>query len=60
MPCHPAYPAWLGLCPDATGGRQKDFVDAERALGRTDPAQISSLVGYAGGQVSVSMGTIPV
>lgn len=37
------------LC--GTGGRQKDFVDTEKALGRTDPAQISALVGYAGGQV---------
>lgn len=33
------------------GGRQKDFVDTEKSLGRTDPAQISALVGYAGGQV---------
>eukprot|EP00878_Enallax_costatus_P014352 GHUV01015012.1.p2 GENE.GHUV01015012.1~~GHUV01015012.1.p2 ORF type:complete len:184 (+),score=61.47 GHUV01015012.1:115-666(+) len=31
-------------------GRQKDFVDTEKALGRTDPAVISSLVGYAGGR----------
>lgn len=30
-------------------GRQKDFVDTEKALGRTSPTQISSLVGYAGG-----------
>lgn len=30
-------------------GRQKDFVDVERAMGRTDPAAISALVGYAGG-----------
>lgn len=33
------------------GGRQKDFVETEKSLGRTDPAQISALVGYAGGQV---------
>jgi hypothetical protein len=33
------------------GGRQKDFVETEKTLGRTDPAQISALVGYAGGQV---------
>ena len=30
-------------------GRQKDFVDAEKALGRS-PEQISSVVGYAGGR----------
>lgn len=30
-------------------GRQKDFVDTERSLGRVDPAEISSVVGYAGG-----------
>lgn len=35
-------------CP---GGRQKDFVDTERSLGRSSPEQISALVGYAGGQV---------
>jgi hypothetical protein len=37
--------------PAPPGGRQKDFVDAEQALGRTTPADISALVGYAGGQV---------
>jgi hypothetical protein len=26
-------------------------VETEKSLGRTDPAQISALVGYAGGQV---------
>eukprot|EP00882_Tetradesmus_deserticola_P025245 GHRQ01027712.1.p1 GENE.GHRQ01027712.1~~GHRQ01027712.1.p1 ORF type:complete len:175 (+),score=80.37 GHRQ01027712.1:84-608(+) len=31
-------------------GRQKDFVDTEQRLGRTSPADISALVGYAGGQ----------
>eukprot|EP00879_Flechtneria_rotunda_P005275 GHRR01005561.1.p1 GENE.GHRR01005561.1~~GHRR01005561.1.p1 ORF type:complete len:301 (+),score=93.10 GHRR01005561.1:176-1078(+) len=31
-------------------GRQKDFVDTEKALGRTNPAAISALVGYAGGK----------
>ncbi|KAI8473868.1 MAG: hypothetical protein J3K34DRAFT_409441 [Monoraphidium minutum] len=31
-------------------GRQKDFVEAEKALGRTSPDQISSLVGYAAGK----------
>jgi hypothetical protein len=30
-------------------GRQKDFVDAEKSLGRS-PDQISSVVGYAGGR----------
>lgn len=40
----------VGLLPPA-GGRQKEFVDTEKSLGRTDPAQISALVGYAGGQV---------
>jgi hypothetical protein len=34
-----------------TGGRQKDFVDTEKSLGRVEPAQISAIVGYAGGQV---------
>lgn len=34
-----------------TGGRQKDFVDTEKSLGRIEPAQISAIVGYAGGQV---------
>ncbi|GBF95248.1 peptide methionine sulphoxide reductase [Raphidocelis subcapitata] len=30
-------------------GRQREFVEAEKALGRTSPDQISALVGYAGG-----------
>lgn len=35
-------------------GRQKEFVDTEKSMGRTSPAEISSLVGYAGG---VKVGT---
>lgn len=31
-------------------GRQKSFVDAEKALGRVKPEEISSVVGYAGGK----------
>lgn len=38
------------VCMHVLQGRQKDFVDTEKALGRTDPAAISSLVGYAGGR----------
>lgn len=41
------------------GGRQKDFVDTEKSLGRVEPAQISALVGYAGGQVR-QLGTVSV
>uniref|UniRef100_A0A383W0J3 peptide-methionine (S)-S-oxide reductase n=1 Tax=Tetradesmus obliquus TaxID=3088 RepID=A0A383W0J3_TETOB len=33
-------------------GRQKDFVDTELRLGRTSPADISALVGYAGGKAT--------
>jgi hypothetical protein len=38
------------VCDPNPRGRQKDFVDAEKALGRTSPADISSLVGYAAGK----------
>jgi len=31
-------------------GRQHDFVEAEKRMGRTQPEQITALVGYAGGQ----------
>lgn len=41
----------VGVVVLHAGGRQKDFVETEKTLGRTDPAQISALVGYAGGQV---------
>jgi hypothetical protein len=33
----------------ACRGRQKDFIDTEKALGRSQPADMSALVGYAGG-----------
>ncbi|KIY93771.1 hypothetical protein MNEG_14190 [Monoraphidium neglectum] len=54
----PAAPAFGRKAPAETvyfgngcfWGRQKDFVDAEKALGRTSPADISSLVGYAAGK----------
>lgn len=48
----PIWAMWPAVFAARTaGGRQKDFVDTEKSLGRTDPAQISALVGYAGGQV---------
>lgn len=40
--------AMLHCCCCCCRGRQKDFVDTELRLGRTDPAEISALVGYAG------------
>jgi hypothetical protein len=36
----------LGTC---CRGRQKDFIDTEKALGRSQPSDMSALVGYAGG-----------
>lgn len=38
-------------------GRQKDYVDAEKSLGRS-PDQISSVVGYAGGREQGSKGLV--
>lgn len=39
-------------------GRQKDFVDKEKALGR-DGASISAITGYAGGQKGAGINHLP-
>ena len=33
-------------------GRQKDFIDTEKSLGRLSPETMSAVVGYAGGRAA--------